>query len=563
MLPLSLAAFLLSGDNVLATSHWSVPRWYGMLRDRLRNDSNRVLGPFSIFAHNHGENFSLPRGSYSGVVVINSGNNWIVGLIRSTNVYVAILLSLMVASLLVSTAFFFRATVHRPLDAFARTIERLRASDRVVRQPMHGIREFDVVAERWNELVDEQAKTKEALNRSDGHYRRLIDSLPGFAYICDSDDRWNMRFLSAAVEDITGYRPEDIIASRAIAYADIIHRDDRQRVWESAQANMAAHRPCEIRYRIVTAGGEEKWVWERGQGVYDAEGGLVGIEGYIEDITALKNHETELTEARLRAEAANRAKSAFIANTNHEIRTPLNAIVGFSELIASERLGPLGMPEYREFAGLIETSARSLLAIINTIMELSRLQSGTAQFDPEAIDPADAILPLVRVWNGRGQERGIEVKFRNYARGVRLNADETHLCRIVDNLVSNAVKFSHADGKVHVSVRLDRRGAFVLAVRDEGIGVAREHIGEVTQPFFQADKSFARDHGGIGLGLTMVKECAQLHGASLDIRSRPGKGTRVAVTFAPGSVLAARRRCSGRLLALPRHRAPVVQAQRA
>ncbi len=253
VLPLSLAAFLLSGDDVLATSHWSVPRWYAMLRDKLKNDSNRALGPFSVFTHDHGESFALPPGSYSGVVVINSGNNWIVGLIRSANAYVAVMLSLMVASLMVSTAFFFRAIVHRPLDAFARTIERLRASDRVVRQPMHGIREFDMVAERWNELVDEQARTKEALNRSQGHYRRLIDSLPGFAYICDNDEGWTMRFLSAAVEDITGYPPEDIIAGRVIAYADIIHRGDRQRVWESAQANMAAHRPCEIRYRIVTA----------------------------------------------------------------------------------------------------------------------------------------------------------------------------------------------------------------------------------------------------------------------------------------------------------------------
>ncbi len=289
----------------------------------------------------------------------------------------------------------------------------------------------------------------------------------------------------------------------------------------------------------------------------------MAIEGYIEDITALKNHENELTEARLRAEAANRAKSAFIANTNHEIRTPLNAIVGFSELLASERLGPLGTPEYREFAGLIETSSRSLLAIINTIMELSRLQSGTAQFDPETIDLADAILPLVRVWNARGQDHGIEIKFRNYARGVRLFADEAHLCRIVDNLLSNAVKFGHAGGKVHVSVRLDRQGAFVLAVRDDGIGIAREHLDDVAQPFFQADKRLARDHGGIGLGLTVVRECAQLHGASLDIRSRPGKGTRVAVTFASESTVAARHRRLGRTLPLPRRRALVVHTKRA
>jgi len=558
VLPLTLAAFLLSGDNVLATSHWSAPHWYQALRDRFKNRFSRIPGPLEAFVHDRGENFTVSRDSYSGAIVINSGDNWIVGLIRSANTYMAVMLGLMLAALTVSMVFFFRATVHRPLKAFAYTIERQRATERVVRQPMHGIREFDVVARRWNELVDDKVRTKEALNHSEAHYRRLVDSLPGFAYICDNDERWTMRFLSAAVADITGYRPQDIIADLRVAYADIIHRDDRQRVWKSAQANMAAHRRCEIQYRIVSAEGEVKWVWERGQGVYDAQGRLTGIEGYIEDITALKNHETELTQARLRAEAANRAKSAFIANTNHEMRTPLNAVVGFSELIASERLGPLGVPEYREFAGLIETSARSLLAIINTIMELSRLQSGNAPFEREIIDPVDAIAPLVRAWNSRGQERGIEVSFRNYARGASLLADEAHLFRIVDNLLSNAVKFSPAGGKVHVLVRLREHGSLVVAVRDEGCGIDREHVDEVTQPFFQIDKSFARDHGGIGLGLTLVRECAHLHGASLDIASRPGKGTRVAVTFPPEATVAAAH-CR---MPAPAHRRPLVARAR-
>ena len=531
VVPLSLAAFLLSGDSILAASQWSTPRWYVRLQSRL----NAELGIWStmdgVFYAARSETFTLPVGSFSGVMVINSGNNWIVDLIRSTNACVAVILFLVLTSLFISTAFFFRFAVKRPLNAYAISIEQMRAMGTPVPKPLHGIREFDAVATQWNNLVDEQMRTRQALDRSQNQYRRLIDSLPGFAYICANDERWTMRFVSASARSILGYAPEDIIDNRVVAYGDLIHPDDRQRVWSSAQANMAAHRPCEIQYRVISASGADRWVWERGQGVYNDAGEIVGIEGYVEDITALKQHEHDLMEARSRAEAANRAKSAFIANTNHEIRTPLNAIVGFSEMLAAERLGPLGNPEYREFAGLIENSGRALLAVISTIMDLSRMQSGDAVLDLQQMQPGDPIGRIVRLWGGRAAGRDIVISFRNAAHHVRLCCDEHYLCKIIDSLLSNAVKFSRDGGKIQVSLRLDKNRRLTLAVRDHGIGIAREHLCDLTSPFFQVDKRLDRSTGGIGLGLTVVKECASRLGASLDIASRPGKGTCVKVIF--------------------------------
>lgn len=562
VLPLSLAAFLLSGDNILAPSHWSVPRWYGQLQAQSQLDETH--GPFasaySLFQHDHGEAFTLPVGSYSGVVVINSGDNWIVGLIRSDNAYVAAVLVLVVAGTMLSAGLFFRSAVQRPLQAFATTIERMRASDRVVRKPMHGIREFDAVAAQWNALVDKQASTKEALTRSQDQYQRLIDNLPGYVYMCDNDQDWTMRYVSASFKRLVGLAVDDIIGNQVTSMGNLIHPDDRERVWISEQESLAAHRPCELQYRIITPSGTEKWVLDCSRGVYDADGNVIRLEGYIDDITALKQHERDLDAARQKAEAANRAKSAFIANTNHEMRTPLNAIVGFSEMLAAERLGPLGNPEYREFARLIESSGRSLLAIISTIMELSRLQSGDAGLDVEEIAPGETVARIVRLWTTRAKARGIAIALRNSARGVRLAADEHYLGKIVDNLLSNAVKFSTEGGKVRVSLRLDARRRVVLAVADEGIGIAREHLGDVTQPFFQVDKSLGRDTGGIGLGLTMVRECASLHRASLDIKSKPGKGTRVTVTF-PAAATVPDSVCRPRPLPhRPRHRADAGRA---
>ncbi len=531
VVPLSLAAFLLSGDNILATSHWSTPRWYVRLQGRLNAEHGIWSIVDGLFYAPRGEAFTLPVGSFSGVMVINSGDNWIVDLMRFTNACIAVILFLVLTTLFISTAFFFRFAVKRPLNAYASTIEQMRAMGTPVHKPLHGIREFDAVATQWNDLVDEQIRTRQALDRSQNQFRRLIDSLPGFAYICSNDERWTMRFVSASSQAILGYAPEDIIDNRLVAYVDLIHPDDRQRVWSSAQANMAAHRPCEIQYRVISASGAYKWVWERGQGVYDDTGTLLGIEGYIEDITALKQHEHDLMEARSRAEAANRAKSAFIANTNHEIRTPLNAIVGFSEMLAAERLGPLGNPEYREFAGLIENSGRALLAIISTIMDLSRMQAGDAVIDLQEVNPGDAIGRIVRLWGRRAAERGIVIGFRNAARQVRLSCDEHYLCKIIDSLLSNAVKFSSDGGKVQVSLRLDKNRQLTLAVRDHGIGIAGEHLSELTSPFYQVDKRLDRSTGGIGLGMTMVKECTGRLGANLDITSRPGKGTCVKVIF--------------------------------
>ena len=665
VLPLSLAAFQMSGDTIMAASLWSTPGWYVHLQQQLNLKEGIWASIAGLLRAKQGGSFSLPLDSYSGVVVINSGNGAIFGTIRAANACIAGILFLVLTSLFISTAYFFRFAVKRPLDAYAISIDQMRAMGKPVYKPLHGIREFDAVATQWNDLVDEQARTRQALDRSQNHYRRLIDSLPGFAYICTNDDRWTMRFVSASAQAVLGYAPEDIIDNRVVAYADLIHPDDRQRVWSSAQANMAAHRPCEIQYRVISAAGACKWVWERGQGVYDDAGTLVGIEGYIEDITAfkqqnedlldrdkalneqnmrfnaalanmsqglclfdaeqrlvvcneryaamydlspeqvkpgtlfrhilelriasgvyngdvpedyiqerctavteaeastktqqlcdgrfivithqplagggwlatheditaLKQHERDLDAARLRAEAANRAKSAFIANTNHEIRTPLNAIVGFSEMLAAERLGPLGNPEYREFAGLIESSGRALLAIVSTIMDLSRMQAGDAVVDLQEMNPGDAIGRIVRLWGRRAAGRGIVIGFRNAARQVRLNCDEQYLCKIIDGLLSNAVKFSSDGGKIEVSLRPDKRRQLTLVVRDHGIGIAEEHLSELASPFYQVDKCLDRSTGGIGLGMTVVKECADRLGARLNIASRPGKGACIKVVF--------------------------------
>jgi PAS domain S-box-containing protein len=399
----------------------------------------------------------------------------------------------------------------------------MRAGEHGVRSPHHGIREFDALADQWNRLLDERAAAEEQ-NRI---LAKLMETAPLGIEVTDAAGR--ILYVNPALERMSGYSLGAMVGR---AFHDLAPSVEHPMLaWQEVLTVLSQHRTWRGIVDFRRCDGSVLVCDLTLCPILDERGALHRVIAVRHDITALKQHEHDLEEARLKAEAANQAKSAFIANTNHEIRTPLNAIVGFSEMLASERLGPLGTPEYREFAGLLESSARSLLSIVNTIMDLSRLQSGCAPLNIEAFDPVETVARVLRQWEAKAKERGLDIGLRATTRGHRLKADEQRLMKIVDNLVSNAVKFSRDGGRVRVGLRLDRQRRFVLTVADDGIGIAREHVGEVTEPFFQADKSLARATGGIGLGLTVVKECAALHGATLDIKSRPGKGTRVDVVF--------------------------------
>lgn len=522
-LPLTLAAFLLSGDNVLATGHWTVPKWYRKLHAHAEGGRGSLLLLFELAMWNDYHDFTLRPGQYSGVVVINSSGSWMTSLLAGSSAFVATIILMVVIALIASTSLFFRSAVHRPIRAFSGVIERLRRGDHAVRSPRHGIREFDALADQWNSLLDERAAAEEQHRI----LARLMENAPLGIELMDAEGR--VIYANPATERMTGFDLGNLVGMRL--HGLLANGRDPDRTLAALPALLAKGRiwrgVVDYRRRDGSALICDLTLCP----ILGKNGELHRLIAVRHDITALKQHERDLVEARIKAEAANRAKSAFIANTNHEIRTPLNAIVGFSEMLASERLGPLGNPDYREFARLLEDSARSLLSIVNTIMDLSRLQSGCAPLNIETFDPVEPVARILRQWEARAAERGIAIELRSTTRGHRLKADEQQVCKIVDNLVSNAVKFGTDGGKVRVSLRLDRQRRLALTVEDDGIGIVREHLAEVTEPFFQVDKSLARATGGIGLGLTVVRECAILLGATLDIRSRPGKGTRIDVVF--------------------------------
>ena len=264
------------------------------------------------------------------------------------------------------------------------------------------------------------------------------------------------------------------------------------------------------------------------------DGGTVAI---VSDITELKEREEALRAARDLAEQASRSKSEFLANMSHELRTPLNAIIGFSEVMKNQVFGPMENERYLGYATDIIDSGQHLLGIISDILEVSKAEGGRLELEEEEVDVAAACEGAARLFTQQTLERGIEMTVKTADYLPPLRADKTKIKQILLNLISNAVKFTPEGGEVTVTARIDGDGALILAVADTGIGIANEDMAKAVSAFGQVASSQTRNHDGMGLGLPLTMALVELHGATLELDSAPGKGTTATVRFPSSRVI--------------------------
>ena len=252
---------------------------------------------------------------------------------------------------------------------------------------------------------------------------------------------------------------------------------------------------------------------------------------FLGDVTDIKEREERFKAAKIAAEAASVAKSQFLATMSHELRTPLNAIIGFSDMFVGEYFGPLGEPTYKQYAQQINTSGWHLLGIIQNVLDLSQSQSGHLELRAEPYDLRVTIeecrRPLAKACAGAGLTLEVDVA----AEPLVVRGDADKLRRVIDNLTSNAVKFTRSGGRVTITAVGDRQHVRLI-IADTGIGIPPAEIPLALSAFGQIDAKLNRRYEGTGLGLPVAKAFVELHGGEIMLTSEPDRGTTVTVTLA-------------------------------
>jgi two-component system cell cycle sensor histidine kinase PleC len=250
-------------------------------------------------------------------------------------------------------------------------------------------------------------------------------------------------------------------------------------------------------------------------------------------IAELEEQKSVSDEARRRAEAANMAKTRFLATMSHELRTPLNAILGFSEVMKTELLGPMENPTYREYAGDILESGRHLLHLINEILDLTRIEAGRYELHEEPVRLAEVADECGRLLKLRAESKGLQITDEFEPDLPVVWADRRAMRQICLNLMSNALKFTPKGGRITLRVGAAEDGGQFLSVRDTGPGIPEEEIPKVLQAFGQGALAQQNAEGGAGLGLAIVQNLIELHGGNLALTSELRKGTEAKVSL-PG-----------------------------
>ncbi len=348
-------------------------------------------------------------------------------------------------------------------------------------------------------------------------------------WIWETDRALRFTYLSPRVTDLLGYHPKELAGQTwdTLAVDGPPLTIDPAAGWIPTLADRnlrLRHRDGSVRETRISA-----------VPVFEGET-FAGYRGVARDVTDLHSREAALQEAKERAEQADRAKSLLLAQMSHELRTPLNAVIGFSEIISQETLGPVGVPAYREYAGDILSSAHHLLAVINDVLDVSKIESGTFRLTEDTADANAVMREARRMVDGQGGVGDVAIRVHPVEREVCLEIDVARMRQVLVNLLSNAAKYAQAGSTVELAGELDAAGRFAFRVADTGPGMTEEQIAVALRPFGQVDTSMARQHGGIGLGLPLADRLVAQHGGELVVDSAPGAGTTVAAVLPPERV---------------------------
>src|ERR1035437_479472 len=386
--------------------------------------------------------------------------------------------------------------------------------------------------------ITHRKQTEQSLRASERKYRSLVANIPDTVWTANANR--NLLYVSGTTDKILGYSSEELTRDAGTMWLDRIHPNDSARVQLAYERLFIKEEAFDVEYRIRRKDGQWIWLQNRAPSTYMRDGTRCA-DGLLSEVTQRKLVEEEFQRAKDAAEAANRAKSQFLASMSHELRTPLIAIIGFSEMLTDRTFGDLNERQ-RKYTSNILNSGNHLLQLINDILDLSKIEAGRLELSCTSFSLARVMQNVETIVKTLTYKKGIALNFDITAAPPELFADEGKFKQIMYNLLSNAIKFTPDKGQVTVTATRSHQpnghGApelkgprsgecLILTVADNGIGIHPRDHERIFAEFEQVDSSYGRLQQGTGLGLALTKRLIELHGGRIKVESEgiEGKGS--------------------------------------
>mgnify|MGYP000521868596 CR=1 FL=1 len=382
--------------------------------------------------------------------------------------------------------------------------------------------------------IRQRLKMEAALRENEEKLKSLVSNIPGIVFRCKNDKNCSMLFISDAVETITGYPADDFRPPNPKRdISQLYHPKDHEKIYNT----VVDQKSYSLEYRIIRSDGEVRWLMEYGTCIKDESSGEVWLDGFIMDMTERYEMEIQLRLAKNRAEQAAQARASFLANMSHEIRTPMNAIIGFSDILLDSELEN----EQQRHLKTINQSAKSLLHLLNDVLDSAKLDKGKLDLEIRGfslIEEIDAVISTL--W--------LQARSKNLSLSTQVSSDlherysgsPERIRQVLTNLINNAIKFTH-EGFVTLTVNPVKSDStennaanstlVEFIIEDSGIGMSKEQLQSVFEPFTQADASMSRRFGGTGLGTSISKQLVELMGGEISAESELDKGSKFRFTL--------------------------------
>ena len=443
--------------------------------------------------------------------------------------YVSLLTSILLVMLILLN-WLLRKNIIAPISGLVGTMEAVSEGDLTCRFAVESADEIGRLGKAFNSMTDSLLDKQRSLQKAEEKYRNLFENALEGIFQISTEGR--ILSVNRSMAQIFGFpSAEEMIASVIdIENQCYVDPEDRRRLTAQLRekSNVVG---VEIRFR--SRDGKIFWGAVSARAVFDPLGLMVGYEGFLVDVTESKAKE-QAERQRQAAEAASQAKSDFLANMSHEIRTPMNAIMGLSHLVMKTDLSPKQQDYHRK----IQSASRSLLGLINNILDISKIEAGRMELESTPFFLSKVVDNIGNLLVLKAEEKGLAVSFHR-GEGVpdALIGDPLRLEQVLLNLANNAVKFTKR-GVISLSTevveRANSRAVLRFVVRDTGIGLDEEHRSKLFKPFSQADSSTTRLYGGTGLGLAISKRIVDLMGGEFHVESAPDQGSAFSFTAAFG-----------------------------